>query len=181
MEKENLKKHIEALLFSATQLISVQEMRSVFNEDDKPNVQEIKDAINYLKAEYDEKSNSFQILEIANKFRFCIKPDFAGPVKKLLGLNKRDKLTRPALETLAIVAYRQPVIKAEIESIRGVAVDGLLRKLIEKGLVRIAGRSGEFGRAFLYETTEKFMDHFGLKDLNDLPKRKELNPGSINK
>ena len=181
-----LKTIIEALLFAAHKPLKPAEIRSVLagEGDDKTDgapvgfkrvkEAEIGAAIEELKVEYIQSERSFTIAEIAGGFQLVSKPDFSPWVKRLLDVDRPSRLSPSALETLAIVAYRQPITRVEIESVRGVNVDGVLRTLLERGLVKITGRSEMPGRPLQYGTTHTFLEHFGLRDLEDLPAAGEL-------
>jgi len=131
-------------------------------------------AIEELKNKYQATQFSFEFLEIAGGFQFLTKPAFHNSVGTLLRQNNKRRLSRAALETLSIIAYKQPVPKSEMEKIRGVSCDYSVQKLLEKELVAIIGRSDAPGRPLLYGTSEKFMDYFGLKSLADMPKPKDF-------
>ena len=181
-----LKTIIEALLFAAHKPLKPAEIRSVLagDGDDKTDgapvgfkrvkEAEIGAAIEELKVEYIQSERSFTIAEIAGGFQLVSKSDFAPWLKRLLDVDRPTRLSPPALETLAIVAYRQPITRVEIEAVRGVNVDGVLRTLLERGLVKITGRSDLPGRPLQYGTTQTFLEHFGLRDLEDLPAVEEL-------
>lgn len=117
---------------------------------------------------------SFELQEGASGWRFVTRNDFAEWIRALLPEMRPEKLSPAALETLALIAYRQPITKADIEAVRGVSVDGTIHKLVERDLIRVGGRADLPGRPMLYETTEEFMEHFGVKDLDDLPNASEL-------
>ena len=127
-----------------------------------------------LNAQYGRTGRSFKISEIAGGFLFMVHSEYGVFVRRLLKDKAPVRLSPAALETLAIIVFKQPVVKAEVEHIRGVSVDGVVRHLLEKGLIRIAGRSDAPGRPLLYGTTRDFLKHFGLKTLSDLPKVREL-------
>ncbi|MDD5350874.1 MAG: SMC-Scp complex subunit ScpB, partial [Chthoniobacteraceae bacterium] len=127
-----------------------------------------------LRFEYEQENRAFQLVEQVDGWTLVTKPDFALWVRQLYPESKPTRLSGPALETLAIIAYRQPVTRADIEAVRGVAVDGVMQSLLERGLVRIAGRAEVPGRPLLYETTQVFMQHFGLRSLEELPNVDEL-------
>ncbi|PYJ75512.1 MAG: SMC-Scp complex subunit ScpB, partial [Verrucomicrobia bacterium] len=127
-----------------------------------------------LKGEYIQQQRAFQIIEKAEGWQLATDPAFAGWVRQLFPAAKPARLTAPALETLAIIAYRQPITRADVEAVRGVNIDGVLQTLMERGLVKIAGRAEIPGRPLLYETTQFFLDHFGLRDLDELPNVEEL-------
>jgi len=135
---------------------------------------QIKEAVAELEADYDRVGHAFTIEDIADGFRMLTRPEYSGYCGKLFASRQRTVLSSPALETLAIVAYKQPVTRAEVEAIRGVDCAELLRSLIDKGLLRVAGRDDSLGRPLLYGTTKKFLEHFGLQTLKDLPRIKEL-------
>jgi segregation and condensation protein B len=116
----------------------------------------------------------FQIEEIANGFQLLSRPEYHEWISKIRKKSGESKLSQQALETLSIIAYKQPIIRAEIEAIRGVQSGQMIRTLIEKGLVKITGRDEVLGRPLLYGTTTKFLDHFGLKSIKDLPKVEDL-------
>lgn len=135
---------------------------------------EISKQISKLNASYDQTGRSFQIVDTAFGWKIYTKPEYAPYLGNLFPAAKQQKLSQPAMETLAIVAYRQPVTKASIESVRGVSSDGMLQKLLDADLVKIAGRSEMPGRPLLYETTSFFYEHFGIRSIDDLPNSGEL-------
>ena len=131
-------------------------------------------AVAELNNRYMETGCSFRIRELAGGFQFYIVPEFAGYVQELFARRRKMRLTRASLETMAIVAYRQPVTKAEIEHVRGVATDGVVHHLLEKKLITIRGRAKTVGKPLQYGTTDEFLKFFGLADLSDLPKMSEI-------
>ena len=131
-------------------------------------------AIGALTALYRETGRSFAIVEIAGGYQVATLPEFAGVVAQLFKGKKKSRLTQPALETLAIVAYKQPISRMQIEAIRGVNCEGVLMTLIERELVAISGRGEGLGKPFLYSTTKTFLEYLGLKDFRDLPSIVEL-------
>ena len=143
-------------------------------EHEKLNVAEIETAIEALTAKLDSEGSSLMVQGVAGGYQLKTRPEFAVWTKRLFEQPKAARLSQPALETLAVVAYRQPIGRAEIESVRGVAVDGVMATLLERKVVRIAGRSEQPGRPLLYETTPHFLELFGLKDLDELPNAEEL-------
>jgi segregation and condensation protein B len=180
-----LTKVVEALLFSAQKPLSIREMAAAIRgagaEDDlSPNPfarateAEIAAAIEQLKIEYMQQQRAFQIIEKAEGWQLATDPTFARWVRQLFPAPKPARLSAPALETLAIIAYRQPITRADVEGVRGVNIDGVLQTLMERGLVKIAGRAEIPGRPLLYETTQFFLDHFGLRTLDELPNVEEL-------
>ena len=130
--------------------------------------------ITELNKSYDATGRAFQIKRLAGGYQMLTRPQFAKWLRQLEHVPRPNRLSKPAMETLAVVAYRQPIIKADIEAIRGVACGEMLRQLLEKGLVRIHSRSEELGRPFLYATTREFLVEFGLRTLDDLPCSEEL-------
>ena len=182
-----LKLVLESILFSSQKPLSVAELRQCLKEapahsdtaipkeleDAKPMA--IEKALESLSVEYQDLGRSFRLVCVAGSWQFVNSPDFAPWVKALFGHRpKPARLTQAALETLAIIAYRQPLTRAEAEQIRGVSVDGVLKMLIDRGLVEQAGRAEVLGRPMTFRTTELFLEYFGLKDLEGLPAADEL-------
>src|SRR5881227_3631451 len=176
---------IEALLFSAQKPVSTKEivdaLRNAGAEDElSPNEfanvrpAEVAAAIEQLKIEYVQHERAFQLVEKADGWQLVSDPKYAQWVRGLFPAAKPARLSSPALETLAIIAYRQPITRADVEAVRGVTIDGVLQTLMERGLVKISGRAEIPGRPLLYETTEFFLDHFGLRNLDELPNVAEL-------
>ncbi|MEY2557683.1 MAG: segregation and condensation protein [Verrucomicrobiota bacterium] len=176
---------VEALLFSAQKPLTTRELVSAIkgageaddlmpNEFSRTTEPQVAAALEQLKIEYIEQQRAFQLVEKAEGWQLASDPACAPWVRQLFPATKPARLTPPSLETLAIIAYRQPITRADIEAVRGVAVDGVLQSLMERGLVKIAGRAEVPGRPLLYETTEFFLEHFGLRDLNELPNAEEL-------
>ena len=163
---------LEAILFTASEPISVSQLRNIFDRTVSGHA--IRAQLQKLGQFYDQHQRSFQISEIANGFQICTRPGYAGWIEKLHTRQVRVKLTPSALEALAIVAYKQPGTRLEIEEIRGVNSDSVLNSLIEKGLVRISGRIQEAGRALLFSSSNQFLEQFGLKNLSDLPSVEEI-------
>ncbi len=167
MEKEQAKRIIEAMLFAADKPLPLQRIKEVL-EDTETNA--IQSLISELKEEYVSRGSSFHIIEVAGGIQLTTDSQYAPWISKLYKQDKPDKLSSPALETLAIIAYRQPVTRIDIEFIRGVNVDGLVKNLLEKGLIKVKGRKESVGHPFLYGTTREFLTCFGLNTLTDLPK-----------
>ena len=178
---------VEAILFASQKPVSAKELASIFKgaadaspEDPeiagfgKPKPEQLAEAIRLLEAEYAESGRAFEVRESAAGWQLVTRADFAPWLRQLFPENRSARLSAPALETLAIIAYRQPITRANIEAVRGVAVDGVMQTILDRGLIRIAGRADVPGRPLLYETTQFFMEHFGLKDLDDLPNAGEL-------
>jgi len=176
---------IEALLFSAPKPLSITEIaaavKSAGAEDDlSPNEfvrtteSQVAAALEQLKIEYIEQQRAFQLVEKAEGWQLASDPAYAHWVRQLLPTPKPARLTAPSLETLAIIAYRQPIMRADVEAVRCVTIEGVLQTLMERGLVKIAGRAEIPGRPLLYATTQFFLDHFGLRNLDELPNVEEL-------
>jgi segregation and condensation protein B len=167
---ENIKAVIEALILASEAPLVLEKICLVLPKVEKT---EIKEALEKLVTEYDERQAGICLQEVAGGFQFRTRPEFSNWVKKLKS-TKPVSLSSAAMETLAIVAYRQPIVKAEIESIRGVDVGAPLKGLLEKKLVRILGRKDVPGRPIIYGTTKRFLEVFNLKDLSELPTLREL-------
>ena len=167
---KSLKLIVEALLFASDKPLSAGEIHSSL-----PDVKltDIKSALRVLQYEYEAMGRSFGLREIANGYQFRSHADYAPFILKMLQTSP-NRLSRATMETLAIIAYKQPVLRQEIEMIRGVDVGGVLRTLLEKGLIRIMGRKNLPGRPLIYGTTKKFLEVFDLKDIDALPKLKEI-------
>lgn len=176
MEPSEAKKILEALLFSSEKPITIEQMKEVIEEID---AKDIRTALLELKSEYENLGRSFKVYEVAGGYQMVTEPAFAEYLKKFYRVKSKDKLSKPALETLAIVAYRQPISKTEIEDIRGVNVDGVVKTLADRLLIKITGRKDAPGRPILYGTTKEFLDRFGLSSLNELPKLSEFTEADI--
>ena len=163
---------IEAILFASDEPVSEDRLADAAGED--VTVGMVREAIQALRQEYEASGRAFTIEEIAGGFQLFTRPQFNKYLKKLLRARHEARFTQAALETLAIIAYKQPITRAEVEDIRGVACSDMIRTLMEKGLVRIAGRSEKLGRPLLYGTTKKFLQVFGLSSIKDLPDSKQL-------
>jgi len=181
----SLSQVIEALLFAAQKPLTARELVSAIkgaggedelmpNEFAKTTEAQIAAALEQLKIEYVQQERAFQLAEKSEGWQLVSDPAYAPWVRQLFPAVKPARLTPPSLETLAIIAYRQPITRADVEAVRGVAVDGVLQNLMERGLVKIGGRAEVPGRPLLYETTQFFLEHFGLRDLDELPNAVEL-------
>ena len=168
---DEVKRIVEALLFAVQEPISVRKICEVVEGVETKAIREV---IQQLREEYDTHDRVFQIEEIANGFQLLSRPEYHEWISKIRKKSGESKLSQQALETLSIIAYKQPIIRAEIEAIRGVQSGQMIRTLIEKCLVKITGRDEVLGRPLLYGTTTKFLDHFGLKSIKDLPKVEDL-------
>jgi len=171
-----MKQHIEALIFASPQPIGLEELQSVLTESLQLPIEAaiIQEAINAIRAQFQDDQFAFELVEIAGGYQFLTKGAYHGAIAVHLKQTTKKRLSQAALETLALVAYKQPVIKSELEEIRGVSCDYALQKLLEKDMVAIKGRSDGPGRPLLYGTTDKFMDYFGINTLMDLPKIKDF-------
>jgi len=165
MKKAKLKKTLEALLFVSSSPISSSQIAEAFGIREE---RMVRDVLEELKADCVAEDRGIRIMEIAGGWRITTSSELA-PVLKKWFKGQRSRLSRAALETLSIVAYRQPVTRSEVEAIRGVNVEGALGTLLERGLARITGRKEAPGRPMLYGTTRLFLEHFGLNTLKDLP------------
>jgi len=173
---ENLSLYIESLIFASDRAISIKSLKVTLDThfDNKFKEAEITEAIEELKEKFSDPQHSFEILEIADGYQFMTKGAYYPLLSQHLRIESKRKLSKSALETLAIISYKQPTAKSAIEGIRGVNCDYSVQKLLEKELIEIAGRDEGPGRPLLYGTTEKFLNHFGLKNLKELPKLKEF-------
>ena len=183
-----LKFILESLLFSAQKPLSVKELRDVLaaaaeppEGDDaarafqKAKESDVTAALEQLARDHEEAKRSYRLVCVAGAWQFVTQPEYGPWLKALVGQKVRPpRLSQPALETLAIIAYRQPILRAEVEQIRGVNVDGVMQTLMERGLVEQAGRAEVVGRPPTYGTTALFMEYFGLRSLGDLPAADEL-------
>ena len=172
---QKIKNVIEALLIISEKGLTVEELRSAIDGSDSKDIEE---AMNMLKEEYSSSGRAFNIAEIAGKYRIVTRPEYLPWINNLYK-KEIDRLTGPSLETLAIVGYKQPVTRAEVESIRGVNSGGVLKALLDKNLIRIRGRKDVIGRPLIYGTTEKFLEIFGLNSLDDLPVLKDFTEEDI--
>ena len=165
------RKRLEAVLFMARTPMTTRKLAQLSGLEDGSQARTL---IRELNEHYDRQQRAFQVKKIAGGYQMLTRPQFAKWLRKLEHIGRRPRLSGPALETVAVVAYRQPIIKSDIEAIRGVSSGEILRQLLEKGLVKIAGRSEELGRPYLYATTKEFLAQFGLGNLDDLPRAEEL-------
>ncbi len=172
MNLSEIKNVIEVLLFTSSKPLSILQIKEVMGEE--ADTKEIREALLELQSEYKEKARNLQIIEIGGGFRITTTPEFAPWLKRFFASQKKNTISKQALETLAIIAYKQPITRAEIEIIRGVNVDGMVHSLEEKRLIKIVGRKPVPGRPLLYRTTDYFLDCFGLKSISELPRIEEL-------
>lgn len=172
----HINNHIEALVFITQEPISTDEIRKILQEafDTKITKGAIDNALREIQSKYESDDFAFELIHIAGGYKFMTKGAYHDTLAVFLKQASNKKLSRAALETLSIIAYKQPVVKSEIEKIRGVNCDYSIQKLLEKELVEITGRDEGPGRPLLYGTSEKFMDYFGISDIKDLPKTKDF-------
>jgi segregation and condensation protein B len=182
-----LKFILEAILFTADKPMSAREFRDLLNmtaaqsEDPaakafkKAKEEDLVAALEQLEKEHAEAGRSYRLVCVAGAWQFASQPEFAPWIKALVGEKDRpSRLSQPALETMAIIAYRQPLTRAEIEQIRGVSIDGVMQTLLERGLIEQMGRAEVVGRPMTYGTTSLFLEYFGLRSLEELPAADEL-------
>ncbi len=188
-----LKAVVESLLFASQKPLSLKEIATAlasaaeyFEEEPeaafaKVNEAEIAESLHTLQNEYSELGRAFRLVEQVSGWVLASRIEYQVWVRQLFPEMRPTRLSAPALETLAIIAYRQPITKADVEAIRGVTVDGVMQKLLDGALVKITGRAEIPGRPLLYVTTQHFMEHFGLKNLDELPNASELREVSLPK
>ncbi len=171
-----MKQHIAALIFASPQPVAPTDIRSVLEESLQTEISEadVQSAIGELAEQFRQEGFAFELVEIAGGYQFMTKGAYHNTVAVHLKQTTKKRLSQAALETLALIAYKQPVSKPELEEIRGVNCDYALQKLLEKELVVITGRSEGPGRPLLYSTSDKFMDYLGINSLTDLPKPKDF-------
>ena len=170
MQLDELKSIIENILLAADQPVHVGELEKIFlNTAEKKDLQLI---LEELKEEY--QSRNLQILEVADGYQLCTRHEFNDWIRKFLKLDRSSRLSQPGLDTLSIIAYKQPLTRQEVDDIRGVDSSGVIKTLLEKKVIGPAGRKKVPGRPIMYRTTQKFLEYFGLKDLNDLPTLEDL-------
>ncbi|HTB21137.1 MAG TPA: SMC-Scp complex subunit ScpB [bacterium] len=171
MDIQAVKASVEAALFASERPLTVAQLASALEGAERKLVHQVLDE---LRSDYDTQGRGFRLAEIAEGWQLLTRAEHAGVIRRLHRVKAANRLTRPALETLAIIAYKQPLTKAEIEAIRGVGSDGVMQNLLDRRLVRTVGRKDAVGRPLLYGTTREFLQAFGLKDLGELPKLTEL-------
>ncbi len=167
---QNIPAVLEALLFASPEPLSLAQFHEILEGVSKD---DIRNSLNILNESYEKNGSGLIIIQVAGGYRMTTRPELYPWLTRLARI-RPTRLSRPALETLAIIAYRQPITKAEIEAIRGVAVDGVIKTLAERGLIRILGRKREVGRPILYGTSRAFLEYFGFQDLSELPSLQEI-------
>ena len=173
---DRLEQQIESLIFASEQSITIKEIQLVlqntFNTDIE--MQSIEGCISAIESRYADERFSIGLTRINNGFLFLSKADYFPVINQLQAHRSKKKLSQAALETLSIIAYKEPITKLEVEQIRGVNCDYSIRMLLEKGLIRILGKSTSVGKPLVYGTSDFFMDHFGINSKQDLPKLKDI-------
>ncbi len=162
---------IEAALFAADRPLTLEELGAL---DPDADAADVRTALEVLREHYDYDGHSIEVMEIAGGWQILTRAQFASAIERSQAAQRTSRLSPATLETLATIAYRQPVGRAEIEEIRGVSAGGVLRTLQERGLIEVVGRSEGLGRPLLYGTTPRFLELLGLRDLSDLPRAEEL-------
>jgi segregation and condensation protein B len=174
MEQEqlnHLKAAVEALLFVSEKPVSLDQMKTAV---EGAGIAELREAVGSLMADYKNASKGIVIVEIAHGYQMLSSPDCSGYIREFYKTRHKEKLTKPSLETLAIIAYKQPVSRTDVELIRGVNSDGVVMHLLNKGLIKIVGRKEVPGRPYVYGTTQQFLEYFGLRSVEDLPKLEDF-------
>ena len=171
MSYDNTKAVIEALLFASDKPVSAEQIKTVLDNLDTSEVNRI---LQEMISDYEQNNRGIRIIQVAGGFQMVTPPALSAFLKKLYKQRNAEKVSRPGLETLAIIAYKQPITRQEIESIRNVNIDGVIKSLLDKDLVRVVGRKKAPGRPKVYGTTRQFLEYFGLKSLEELPKTEDL-------
>ena len=171
LDDQQLKSAIEALLFISGSPLTVDRLKGVFDDATK---EQLEAQLGVIKQEYEARGAGILLAEVAGGYQLATCPEHAGWIRKFKSVKMSTKLSRPALETLAIIAYKQPITRTEVEAIRGVNVGGIVRNLMERRLVKIVGKKDVPGKPMMYGTTMEFLQYFGLKDLSALPTLKEF-------
>jgi segregation and condensation protein B len=170
MDFSDAKYIIEAILFAADKPVSAEQFVIILELD----YNTVENLIYELQQEYDTTKRAFQIMEIANGFQICTRSEYASWIKKFYTTEISSRISTSSLEALAIIAYKQPVTRAEIEEIRGVSSDSVVHTLLERNLISMIGRKDAPGRPLMYGTTTEFLIHFGLRDISELPSIDEI-------
>jgi len=170
MQDSEIRKIIEALLFASPEPLTQAKVNGIFNPD-TPNLKEV---VLTLNEQYVHDDRAFEINQIAGGYQLVSRQEYEHFIRKMLSKSGRLALSSAALDSLAIIAYKQPIGRYEVEAIRGVDSSGVLKTLLNRNLIKIKGRDSGPGRPLLYQTTDKFLEHFGLNRLSDMPKLKEI-------
>lgn len=171
-----MQQHIEALIFCNESTITIEEIQQCLSAmfETEVSIKDIEEAIKNSVTKYKKEDFSFEIVNTGGGYQFLTKPAFQSSISILLKNKTKRKLSTSGLETLSIIAYKQPTTKNELEQIRGVNCDYAVQKLLEKELIEIKGKSVAVGKPLLYGTTQKFMDYFGINSINELPQLKDI-------
>lgn len=176
MVNNDIKNIIESLVFASEEQITAKQIRDILSSFSiKTDANKIEQAVDLLNEEYNNSGSAFEIIKVAGGYQFATRKEFGLYVGKLFDEKQRKKLSQSSIETLAIIAYKQPITRSEIEFIRGVNVDYIVNSLLERDLIAITGRAETPGRPILYGTTDTFLKILGLNSVSDLPKLKEIN------
>jgi len=170
-DDRQLKSAVESLLFVAGIPLTLDRLQSIFED---VNQAQIEKQLDMLQQEYKVRGSGIMLVEVAGGYQLVTRPENAAWIRTLKSVKAASRLSRPALETLAIMAYKQPITRAEVEALRGVNIGGIVRNLMERRLVKIIGKKDVPGKPMLYGTTQEFLQYFGLKDLSSLPTLKEF-------
>jgi segregation and condensation protein B len=171
LEDHQLKSAIEALVFVSGNPVSLDRLKGIFEE---ASAEQIEAQVRLLQQEYIDRGSGLMIAEVAGGYQLATRPELFGWIRKFKTVKTTTRLSKPALETLAIVAYKQPITRSEVEAIRGVNIGGIMRNLMERRLVKIVGKKDVPGKPMMYGTSLEFLQYFGLKDLSALPTLKEF-------
>ena len=171
MEDAQVKAILEALLFANEKPVIIEQVKNIMPDVESTRIREI---IEGLKVEYEKDYRGIRVVEVAGGFQMVTAGELNNYLKKFFSQRQKERLSGPSLETLAIIAYKQPVTRLDVESIRGVNVDGVMGTLLERGLIRIVGKKETVGRPFVYGTTKQFLEYFGLKSIEELPRLEEF-------
>ena len=171
MEEHQLKSAIEALVFVSGNPLSLDRLRGIFEE---ATAEQIEAQVRLLQQEYIDRGSGLMLAEVAGGFQLATRPELFEWIRKFKTVKTATRLSKPALETLAIVAYKQPITRSEVETLRGVNIGGIMRNLMERRLVKIVGKKDVPGKPMMYGTSQEFLQYFGLKDLSALPTLKEF-------
>jgi segregation and condensation protein B len=171
LEDHQLKSAIEALVFVSGNPLSVDRLKGILEE---ATAEQIEAQVRLLQQEYIDRGSGLMLAEVAGGYQLATRPELFGWIRKFKTVKTTTRLSKPALETLAIVAYKQPITRSEVEAIRGVNIGGIMRNLMERRLVKIVGKKDVPGKPMMYGTTLEFLQYFGLKDLSALPTLKEF-------
>ena len=173
---DSLQRHIQALIFCAPAPVAIEDLQKCLSEalQRDVSISDVLESIEEINERFAQEAFAFQIYAIGGGYQFLTKPDYQEAIGLFLKQKSKRKLSTSSLETLAIIAYKQPISKSGVEQIRGVSCDYAVHKLLEKELIEIKGTADPIGRPIIYGTTQKFMDYFGINHLKDLPQLKDF-------